>query len=530
MLSVPRSLKLYSGVPISSAVKNRSKCKIYPTNGQTVIDVSSGGDILEFKIPSTSHSIDCSTIFIHGTIQLKKQTGGENHIAYVCDSIESIIDQLTITIGNNSQEIENIKYYNRLQSALDPYCSSDFANSFGGSCMALGLSVSERKALYNVHGSLVGNRVSFSIPLRLSGLSNPEISIMPGNVFNQSSFMMIRIKLAPANQCLVAYSSDAITVAAASAFAVTGGARTVSSATYSLRDLSCTFDMVTTSQEYQQQMQEFLSSNNLQYPIKTFDVNIRNLPDNQVSHIETLTLNYKDIDALFFWFNLSSELRRFDMAGEDRLHFPSVNGMGGLEALKSFQLKINGVNVPNSSISCEFGASEALCHTVEALGLLHQFEKTGGLNFKKLVTTHFATASNGTVGVPLYTEVSSDRYYGRNKKLAYSGGVLGGTAHDVSSNIKHYCGAGDFQVAQNAELNPYIADESPSTFIIGINMRKLLDEAPEVLTGENLQNTSGGITYEILYNAGNVPAYELGVACLHTRFINFTPSGANVDF
>lgn len=535
MLNVPKSLKLMSASEVSNSVRRREKITIYPTGGQKISGVSSGGDIIEFKIPASTNSVDMSTFFIHGTIQINKSAASS--IAFLHDSIESIIDELTITIGNNSQQIENIKNYNRLESALQPYCSGDFANSFGGSCMALGLSVSERKSLYNNWNAstTTGKVVSFSIPLRFSGVSNPAISIMPGNVFNQSSFMMVRIKLASAASCICAYTSSDIDCGTNGA--ITGGARTAlpNGATYSLDSLRATVDIVETSNEYQQMMQEFLASQSLQYPIQTFDVNIRNLPAGQASHIETLTLQYKNIDALFFWFNLSSELRQFDYCGEDRLHVPSV---AGVEVIKSLQLKINGVNVPNSAINLEYGASEALCHTVEALQILHFFENNGGLNFPKSVTSHYAISSAGGVTVPLYSEATSNRFYGRMKRKVYSSGRSGTTnanSHEDTSNVKLYTALGTLNIQEEEEVNPYLNDLSPSSFLIGVNMRKLLDLEPEVLSGSNLQATSGGITYEIQYTTPGtspnfVPAYELGVACLHTRFINFTPSGANVDF
>lgn len=530
MLNVPKSLKLMNASEVSNSVRRREKITIYATGGQKISGVSSGGDIIEFKIPASTNSVDMSTFFIHGTIQITKSAASS--FAFLHDSIESIIEELTITIGNNSQQIENIKNYNRLESALQPYCSGDFANAFGGSCMALGLSVSERKSLYNNFDNVNGKVVSFSIPLRFSGVSNPAISIMPGNVFNQSSFMMVRIKLAPASSCICAYTSTDIAVTNVTG-AVGGGARTAITATYTLDNLRATVDMVETSNEYQQMFQEFLASQSLQYPIQTFDVNIRNLPANQVSHIETLTLQYKNIDALFFWFNLSSEVRQFNFCGEDRLHVPSMNGMGGLEVIKSLQLKINGVNVPNSAINLEYGASEALCHTVEALGLLHYFESNGGLNFPKSVTTHCLLSTNADTTLPLYSEVTSNRFYGRMKRKVYSSGIINAINHEDTSNVKLYTSAAlaTLNVQDTPEINPYLNDLSPSSFLIGVNMRKLLDLEPEVLSGANLQATSGGITYEIQYTSGtNVPAYELGVACLHTRFINFTPSGANVDF
>jgi hypothetical protein len=541
MLNVPKSLKLMSASEVSNSVRRREKITLYATNGQKISGISSGGDIIEFKIPASTNSVDMSTFFIHGTIQINKSVASST--AFLHDSIESIIEELTITIGNNSQQIENIKHYNRLESALQPYCSGDFANSFGGSCMGLGLSISERKSLYNNFDSVDGKVVSFSIPLRFSGVSNPAISIMPGNVFNQSSFMMVRIKLAPASSCICAYTSTSIELSDATTPVLSGGARTAISATYTLDNLRATVDMVETSNEYQQMMQEFLASQSLQYPIQTFDINVRNLPANQVSHIETLTLQYKNIDALLFFFNLSSELKNFLFCGEDRLSVPSV---GGVEVIKSLQLKINGVNVPNSAINLEYGASEALCHTVEALGMLHYFENNGGLNFQKSNTCHYVS-SVGTCDrlLPLYNEVTSNRFYGRMKRkcvsandssLATAAGPVPGTVQlEDTSNVKIYTnvatGAGSFTLADTPEINPYLNDLSPSSFVIGVNLRKLLDLEPEVLSGSNLQSTSGGITYEIQYTTGtNVPAYELGIACLHTRFINFTPSGANVDF
>lgn len=545
MLNVPNSLKLQSASQVSNSVKRREKITIYPTAGQKISAVSSGSDIIEFKIPASSNSIDMSTFFIHGTIQIVEKSAASS-TAFLHDSIESIIEELTITIGSNSQQIENIKHYNRLESALVPFCSGDFANSFGGSCMGLGLSVSERKSLYNIFDSVDGKIVSFSIPLRFSGVSNPTF-IMPGNVFNQSSFMMVRIKLAPASACICAYTSTSIELSDANTPVLSGGVRTaLPSAKYTLDNLRATVDLVETSSEYQQMMQEFLASQSLQYPIQTWDINVRNLPAGQISHIETLTLQYKNVDALLFWFNLSSELRNFAFCGEDRLHVPSVSGMAGKEIIKSLQLKINGQNVPNSVIQLEYGASEALCSTVEALGMLHYFENNGGLNFQKSNTCHYVTSGTTSTRIlPLYNEVTSNRYYGRMKRKCVSandsslataaGPVVGTAALEDTSNVKVYTpvatGAGSFTLVDTPEINPYLQDLSPSSFVIGVNLRKLLDLEPEILSGSNLQNSSGSITYEILFNESlNVPAYELAVACLHTRFINFTPAGANVDF
>jgi hypothetical protein len=525
-MSVPNSLKLVNASEVSSVVVSRENTTIYPTGGQKYDSSVNGGQVIEFKIPVASNkSIDMSTFFIHFNFRIQKSAG--NSFAFVEDSIESIIDELTVYIGNTGQEIERIRGYNRLESALNYYISSDFVNSFGGSSMGAGLTVSEKKAQYNIYAQNTYDNMptnQFSIPLRLSGVCNPTF-IMPSQVFGQSSFLIIRIRLAPPAQCLLAYTVTEITNVAG---AVAAGVRTAITATYELDNVRASFDMIQTSQEYQNQMSQFLASSSLVYPVKTWDVDFRNLPAGQTSFVENLSYNYKDIEAIFFWFNLQSELGQFDFCGEDRLHVPR-NTTSGAEVISSLHLTINGQKYPSVPIDLRFGATEAFTHLLSALGVLHTSEEIGPFNFAKLNSILTVSSAANAESQVIDSQLTSNRYYGRNKLLSASQGSNNSARHDNTGHVRCY-GPANLAFTSQPENNPYANDLTPSYFLIGLNMRKLLDLPQGELSGLNLQNTSGSIGYEIKYtSSANVPAYSMGVAVLHNRFITLSGSGVGVD-
>jgi hypothetical protein len=522
-MSVPNSLKLINAAEVSNVVVSRENTTIYPTGGQEYLSGSAGLNVIEFKIPVASNkSVDMSTFFMHFNFAITKSAG--NSFCFVEDSIESIIDELTIYIGNSGQEIERIRGYNRLESAMNYYISSDFVNSFGGSAMGAGLSISERKALYNQYASTACNPVQFSVPLRLSGCANPNF-IMPSQIFGQSNFLIVRVRLAPPAQCLLAYTSDAITNVAG---AIAGGARTALTATYALTNVRATFDMIQTSQDYQNQMASFLASSSLVYPVKTWDVDFRNIPAGQSTFVENLSYNYRDIESIFFWFNLQTELGSFVHCGEDRLHVPRET-VGNTEVLQSLQLTINGQKFPSVPIDLRFGASEALCHTLVALGALHISEEVGPFNYSKLNSIYSVSSAANAESQIIYSEETSNRFYGRNKLLSASQGSNNSDRHDNSANVR-CLGPANLAFTSTAENNPYSNDMTPSYLLIGLNMRKLLDLPEGELSGLNLQNTSGSIGYELKFTTGtNVPAYSMAVAVAHNRFIELSGSGVSVN-
>lgn len=501
-MSIPNSLKLINAAEVSSAVVSRRNVTIYPTGSQEVPSGPNGQNVIEFKIPVDSNSsVDMSCFFMHFNFQITNKASGT--IAYVQDSIESIFDEVEVFIGNTGMSIEKIRGYNRLESLLNNYISSNFVKSVGASMMACGLSRDERINLYsNGTNHPLGSLVSMSVPLRLCGVANPNF-ILPSMLFNNSSFLIIRIRLASPASCLVSVTQAAVTNATgATAGSLTLGGYTASTtAQYNLSNVRASFDMIQTSQEYQTQINQYLSSSNLVYPVKTFDVDFRTVSG---SITENLSYNYRDIEAIFFWFNLQSELSNFAFAGEDRLRVPPN--------IQSIQLTINGNRVPSVPINLENGASEALTHTIVALGSLHDSEYIGPFNFDRVLSTGLGLATNAVNSIA-YINESGNMYYGRER--------------GVTNGLRSL--AGTLSVASTATLNPNLQDHTPSYFLIGLNMRKLLDLPQGELSGLNLQNTSGSIGYEIKFSTPPGDTYSMGVAVLHNRFISLSAGGATVD-
>lgn len=522
-MSVPNSLKLINAAEVSNVVVSRENTTIYPTGGQDYSSGASGLNVIEFKIPVASNkSVDMSTFFMHFNFQITKSAG--NSFAYVEDSIESIIDEVVVYIGNTGQEIERIRNYNKLESAMNYYISDNYVNTFGGSAMGAGLTVSEKKALYNAYAGTAGNTVQFSVPLRMCGVANPNF-IMPSQIFGQSNFLIIRVRLAPPSQCLLAYTEDAIANAGG---AISGGSRTNITATYALSNVRASFDMIQTSQDYQNQMASFLASSSLVYPVKTWDVDVRTLAASQSTFVENLSYNYRDVESIFFWFNLNSEQSNFGFAGNDRLHVPR-NTTTNVDVIQSLQLTINGQKVPSVPIDLRFGASEALCHTLVALGALHVAEEVGPFNYWRLQSLITSSSAANAESQVIGCETTSNRYYGRNKLLSASQGSNNSARHDNTGNVR-CTGPADLAFTSTPGNNPYSQDLTPSYFVIGLNLRKLLDLPDGELSGLNLQNTSGSIGYEIKYTSGtNVPAYDLVVAVCHNRFIELSGSGVSVN-
>jgi hypothetical protein len=528
-MSIPSSLRMVNASQVSSVVVNRNNTTIYPTGGQSYSSGASGLNVIEFKIPVASNqTVDMSTFFMHFNFQITKidttPANAQQAFCFVEDSIESIIDEVMVYVGNTGQELERIRGYNRLESALNYYISDGFVNAFGGSAMGMGLSVSERKALYNTWGNANGNTVQFSVPLRMCGSASPSF-IMPSQIFGQSNFLIIRVRLAPPAQCLLSYQVTDITNAGG---AIGGGLRTAltGGATYTLSNVRATFDFVQTSQEYQNQISQFLASSTLVYPCKTWDVDFRNIPANQTTFVENLSYNYRDIEAIFFWFNKQEELGSFLKCGEDRLHVPETNA--NAPVIQSLQLTINGQKAPSVPIDLTGGASEAFAHLLSALGVLHTSEHTGPFNFAKLNTIYTASSPANADTQLIYAEETSNRFYGRNKLLSASQGQTNTARHDNTANVRCF-GPANLVFTDTDENNPYKSDMTPSYFLIGLNMRKLLDLPEGELSGLNLQNTSGSISYELKFSQSSTFAYSMGVAVLHNRFISLSGAGVSVD-
>jgi len=152
----------------------------------------------------------------------------------------------------------------------------------------------------------------------------------------------------------------------------------------------------------------------------------------------------------------------------------------------------------------------------------------GPFNFEKLQSMLIAYSGSSAESRVMYSSTTANRYYGRNKSVAQSNGLTLGSNNLSTSNIKHDTAASIVDTIF-PETNPYLNDTTPSYFLIGINLRKLLDLPEGQLSGLNLSSTSGSIGYDLRFTQSTTNAYSMGVAVLHNRFISLSGAGTVVD-
>jgi len=178
--------------------------------------------------------------------------------------------------------LEYIDNYNALESALNNYCSSEYLNTFGGPCFKAGLHSNTRNKIYHDYQNLAtlttaGERtVQMTVPLRLSGVSSTDFQLA-SSLFGSGGFLTITIDLEAPSACIIATQTSNVSVATG---AISGGNATALTGTaisYTLSNIRMTVDTLTYSAEYEDMLANALASSRLVYPIKTFDVQVRNI-------------------------------------------------------------------------------------------------------------------------------------------------------------------------------------------------------------------------------------------------------------
>ncbi len=549
-LIVPDDLRLIQAQKSSPAIVSRESATLYPIGDNTT--VSGSGSIqsgrIEFRLPVTSYkSWDCSTMFLHFNFKINltgvTKTANRHTRIHVHDSIESVFKTITVDLAGGGYRLEHINDYNALESSLNWYVSSDYIKSFGAPCMKASVHSHIRNRIYhgqNYAGTTVTERTNqFSVPLRLAGISSPDF-VMPSSLFGSGGFINIYIDLEAPVACIVAGQETDIvfpTLADNNNQTMTGGQLTALTGTqvsYELSNIRMTCDAITYSAEYENMLASALGSGSLVYPIRTWDVQPRILAANQTRFTENLSFNYSSVNAIFCWFVRQSEQNSHLFAGKDRLVFPPN--------LKSIQFRVNGFPVPAARpIDCQNGATEAYCHLIEALGILHTAEQYGGLNYDNPVCTYTTqrTVANltNTYG-PLGGFLGSDTFYGKNRAATYGFpvGVLD-TGSETTGPVGFYndeailCPLVEADVGANEcnSILPYRREMSPSHFLVGVNLKKLLKSSPQDISGTDLASTSGQVQYDIEFSANDTSSYVMYIAVLHDRFIELSNQVVRVN-
>lgn len=552
-LIIPDDLRLVQAQKSSPAIVDRQSATLYPIGDNTV--TSGSGSVqsgrIEFKIPVSSYkSWDCSTMFLHFNFKINLtgvlKTANRQTRIMVHDSIESIFKTVTVDLAGGGYRLEYINDYNALESALNWYVSSDYIRGFAAPCMKAGVHSHIRNRIYHrqnatVNDTAAGTEVTnqFSVPLRLSGISSPDF-VMPSSLFGSGGFINIYIDLEAPTACILAGQETDIvfpTLADADNAAITGGqltALTGSAISYELSNIRMTLDSITYSAEYEQMLASALASSSLVYPIKTFDVQPRIIPANQLRYTENLSFNYSSCNAIFCWFVRQSEQNTHLFAGKDRLVFPTN--------LKSIQFRVNGFPCPAARpIDCTGGATEAYTHLISALGILHTCESYGGLNYEPSVvnyTTGRATAQLVNMYGSLGGYLGADTFYGKNRSQTYGFPVAQNNASDESVGPVGYYDAAavinptvaaDVGANEANSLTPYRREMSPSHFLVGVNLKKLLKSAPGEVSGTDLASTSGQIMVDVEMSAADTSSYIMYLAVYHDRFIELSNQVVRVN-
>jgi hypothetical protein len=532
---IPDDLKLLNSTMASPAIIQREQLTLYPVGDSTV--TSGSGSIqsgrIRFEMPVISRkSYDCSTMFIHFNFKINiagaTKSGAALHSRiHVHDSIESIFKTITVDLSSGAQRLEFINDYNALESALNNYCSAEYLTSFGGPCFKAGLHSNVRNKIYhnytnnaNLTAANSERTNQMSVPLRLSGISSTDF-VLPSSLFGSSGFLTITIDLEAPNACIVAAEASAITNTGG---VITGGNLAALGGTaisYTLSNIRMTVDALTYSAEYEDMLANALASSRLVYPIKTFDLQVRSIPTNVTKFTENLNFSYSSVNSIFIWFVRTSEQNSHLWAGKDRIVFPT--------GLSDVQLRVNGINIPASRpLDVTNGATEAYCSTLKALGLLHTAEQFGGLYSDDNVV-HHQSVTGAWDGAIVHSFRAKDSFYGSNRPASY--GLSGGQTQTGVENPGNNLGSGFTLTAANDGLPhcPYSREMSPSRFLIGFNLKKLLKSAPAEISGENLLSTSGQISYELNFSPATTEGYQMYFAVYVDKFIELNSQMVRVN-
>lgn len=506
---------------------------------------SNSAQWIEFRIPNPTGSgtYDLSTFFIHFNFIIQgsqtsalAKTAANHARIFVSDSIESIFRTVETYVG--SQLVERIESYNLLESCLNAVGVSDnYLKKYGASCMAAGLSSTQRCQLYTNQAAATAitfRECSFSVPIRASGLFSPSLQLPP--IFG-SQYCMVRIELAGPQTCIYCQQETPITIAPASGVISGGTPSDITNAnvlSYKLTQVRATCDVIYYSNEYSQMLNNMLaSSNRFEFPIKTWDIQSFNLASGATRGTFSLSYPYNSVDSILVWFHRSLEMNTFNKCGNDRLVVPTN--------ISSAQLKIAGKNVPNtpiymaSSQNISGGCSEAYVHLLQALGNLENAEIIGAMSYQAPAQVFNVGAIaatlyyNNTIALP----TGGDIFYGRNRVETSTGAI--GSAYDAEFNnalsfnsvaggtVAHDCTSGMF--------NPYISEMSPSSFALGFNLRKLTKESQlGVSSGQDIASGGGLVSVQLEFSSATTEGYTIMVGAYHNRFLTVQGQNVGIDF
>lgn len=512
MTDFPTEAKYMRVKNYNDKVLARHTTRISPFNGSDF--GPSNVDRILFNIPSeTGMEIDMDTLMFHFDAQINlgaDQAAGVQHDVMFLNSIESVIQTLRIRKGT-SFLLEDIQRYNYVDSMFMNYVSKDFNDCFGNAMMGIG-PVQDRVERLAAAGR-ANTKKNYCVPFRLSGISNYSGLISTSLIDSVCAFQ-IEIELAPAADCIQVNKVEPN--AAADDMPTYGSAPATS--TYILSKCYLTYDVVRMAPEYHQQLQASIQRGiPLQIPYKTWRTSLYSVSGTSTTHTFNINDTVKSLNAVFVAFYRQDEQGKLTISGKDRKHKPAN--------LKSVQLQLGSFYYPLQPMDAELEATQCFLELQKALGLAFvRSENTGpfsypGKHYSKPYpnTSQNLLTPNGGFGASSPTVITNDQGIALNaaitgvgQSIAYKANYAGVGAQD-GGNATHAIDA-FHRFAREAGASPC------TEFLIGFNLRKVLDAVEGEIVGTDIQSSGSGLmTLRLEWNNGGPAdvAYNIVIASLY---------------
>jgi hypothetical protein len=510
MADFPTEAKYMRVKNYNDKVLARHTTRISPFNGSIFGPTSI--DRILFNIPSeTGMEIDMDTLMLHFSARIKVSAPAGTYHATFCNSIESVIGNLRIRKGS-SFLLEDIQRYAYLESMFMNYLSKDYNDCVGQAVLGIGPYYTRMQSVVASAAADAGFTTSrkYCVPFRLSGISNYSGLISTSMIDSVSAFQ-IEIELAPANDACQ------INLAVNPETANTGNPPTT--ATYEISSCYLTYDVVRMAPEYHQQLQSSIQRGiPLQIPYKTWRTSMYSLPAGQQTlHVFNINDTVKSLNSVFIAFFKQREQSTFLVPGKDRKHKPPT--------LVDAQLQLGSFYYPLQPMDCEGNAPQAFLELQKALGLTHvRSEYTGPFGFdgQQFIGNNLNSRQNLETGitatVPAQGADAADSVSGTNliyftdNGIQANGVVVTGTkpAKNAGSGANTQVTGGVFVNANHSQIlvsataqtatwsgrqNFYqqTCQGPASEFLIGFNLRKVLDAVEGEIVGTDIQSSGSGL-------------------------------------
>lgn len=493
---------------------DRKTVKLSPNNGSTF--GSNSIDRVIFNIPvSNNYCLDTRTIYIHFDAGIDIGSTSDwaaNFDAYFNNSIESIINQVLIRRSTGGEILEDIRNYNYCESLLMNYVSETHNRTFGRANMGIGNSLF-RRSLHPQDGSKTSSVFrGYTIPLRLSGISNVDTYI-PLQILDNVCAFQFEIILGRIEECLTVYNAGS-TVADI-------GKPLTTSISYTLKNVFMTYDIIQMDQMYMDGLNSaLLSGQPLEIPYKTWKSSTFNIPSTGTNFSFNLNDSLKSINALFIGFWRADELR-INVSGKDRLHFP--------KNLKSWQLQLGNQYVPQQPCDV-INSSQCFIELCKALGemSLNEYSSVFDFNGETYSTAEYGNTFqlNGTVKTTNDTASVGGFDVSKPAALLEKGQTVFSpyTTHAGGIRMKSDYSA-LIQYASTSAFGGLEADAkrfmrecvnaNPSNFCIGINLKKLLSSESGQIIGSSLLDGNGIMTLRLEFSNDPDNVYNMIVFTQH---------------